>query len=63
MEGDYVAVLSKITKKLKLKDRPKSNPELNRVQNFHDSRSKSQGGMTPDKMHTAYNQTGNFGGV
>ena len=63
MEGDYVAVLSKITKKLKLKDRPKSNPQLNRAQNFHDSRSKSQGSMTTEMMHSAYNQTGSFGGA
>ena len=62
-EEDYVAMLSKITKKLNLKNKPKSNPQLNRAQNFHDSRSKSQGNMTPEMMHSAYNQTGSFGGA
>ena len=46
-----------------LKNKPKSNPQLNRAQNFHDSRSKSQGNMTPEMMHSAYNQTGSFGGA
>ena len=56
-------LLGKVTKKFSTKNKPKSNPQLNRLQNFHDSRSKSQGSMTPEMMHSAYNQTGSFGGA
>ena len=49
-------LLGKVTKKFSTKNKPKSNPQLNRLQNFHDSREKSQGSMTAQQMYQAYTE-------